>query len=340
MILIKAPLRLSFFGGGSDIPAHFMTHGGATLSATFDKFVYVSLMRTPQPHIKVAYSSTEYADTLEGVRHDIVREALREYQILSHIEISSFADIPTVGTGLGASSAFTVALVAGLERLTQPPTAGGSIPSAYHLATQAAKIELDCVKSPIGYQDHIAAAYGGLLSTKYFPQQNNQDGNHASAPFTVQRLFTSVSAPFLFDCLFLVKTPNRQVSANVILSAGMQPIQVQRLAEIAQCAKSCVQRNEVQTFGELLRECWELKKESNPKVTTPDIDAIYQRGLDAGVLGGKLLGAGGGGYLLLCAQTPEHKVELQRGIFVNDVWYNVSLTHTGAEIVYDDTRMP
>lgn len=333
MILVKAPLRLSFFGGGSDIPAHFLTYGGATLSATFDKFVYVSLMRTPQPHIKVAYSSTEYANTLEDVRHDIVREALREYKISSHLEISSFADIPTVGTGLGASSAFTVALVAGLERLTQPPTASWSIPSSYHLVRQAAKIELDRVKSPIGYQDHIAAAYGGLLLAEYFPQKNNPDN-----PFAVQRLFTRVLSPTIFDCLFLVKMPERQVSANVILSGGMQSIQVQRLTEVAKHAKSCVQQNNIQGFGELLHECWQLKKQANPNITTPEIDAVYQRSIDAGVLGGKLLGAGGGGYLLLCAQTPEHKAELQRDIFANDLWYNVALTHDGAEIVYDDTR--
>ena len=332
MILVKAPLRLSFFGGGSDIPTHFLAHGGTTLSATFDKFVYVSLMRTPQPHIKVAYSSTQYATTLEDVKHDIVREALREYKISSHLEISSFADIPTVGTGLGASSAFTVALVAGLERLTQPPTAQ-SIPSPYHLVRQAAKIELDRVKSPIGYQDHIAAAYGGLLLAEYFPQKNNPDN-----PFAVQRLFTRVSSPTIFDCLFWVKMPERQVSANVILSEGMQSAQVQRLAEIAKHAKNCVQQNHIRDFGELLHACWQLKKQANPNITTPEIDAVYQRSIDAGVLGGKLLGAGGGGYLLLCAQTPEHKAELQRDIFANDQWYNVALTPAGAEVVYDDTR--
>ncbi len=333
MILIKAPLRLSFFGGGSDIPTHFLTHGGATLSATFDKFVYVSLMRTPQPHIKVAYSSTEYANTLEDVRHDIVRESLREYKISSHLEISSFADIPTVGTGLGASSAFTVALVAGLERLTQPPEVTWSIPSPYHLVRQAVKIELDRTKSPIGYQDHIAAAYGGLLLAEYFPQKSNPDD-----PFTVQRLFTRVSTLSLFDCLFLVKMPNRRLSANVILSGGMQSAQVQRLTQIAKYAKNCIQQNDISTFGKLLHECWQLKKQANSNVTTPEIDAIYQRSIDAGVLGGKLLGAGGGGHLLLCAQTPEHKAELQREVFANDTWYNVALTQTGAEVVYDDTR--
>ena len=164
MILVRAPLRLSFFGGGSDIPSHFLKYGGATLSATFDKFVYAAIMTTPQPHIKVAYSTTEYANTVEDVKHDIVREALRHYHIANHIEISSFADIPTVGTGLGASSAFNVALVTGLERLQRV----WSSPSVTELISTAAHIELNMVKSPIGYQDHIAAAQGGMVFARYF----------------------------------------------------------------------------------------------------------------------------------------------------------------------------
>jgi len=321
MILVRAPLRLSFFGGGSDIPSHFLKYGGATLSATFDKFIYVALITTPQSHIKVTYSTTEYATTVDAVKHDIVREALRHYHIPSHIEISSFADIPTLGTGLGASSAFNVALVAGLERLRR------TYPSTRELISTAAHIELDQVQSPIGYQDHIAAAQGGMIFARYHADSESQ------YPFVVE------SAPLwaeLFDCLFLVKMPARRVSANDLLQQGMRPTNVARLAEMAYQGKDCLERKDIAGFGALLHDAWQEKKQAHPDITTDEIDRVYDIARTLGILGGKLLGAGNGGYLLLCAPNRETKERVQATIGPALTWYNVQPITTGVTIVYDD----
>lgn len=327
MILVRVPLRLSFFGGGSDIPAYFEQHGGATLSATFDKWVYASIMPTPQPHVKVSYSETEYHASADDVRHSIVREALRWFRISRHIEISSFADIPTVGTGLGASSAFNVALVAGLERFKDQTTRP---PSPSWITHIAGNIEIGKVGSPIGYQDHVAAAYGGMLFTEY-----HRAGTH-SEMFTVTRLSTNAQA--LFDCLFLVKMPARQISANQILQSGMSEPHVAQLVKHAHRAKAIVAQNDIPAFGSLLHDAWEEKKQMHGSITTPEIDDAYTRARYAGILGGKLLGAGNGGYLLLCARTPEDKVRIQHQVFGRETWYNVNPTNIGAEIVYDDTK--
>lgn len=326
MILVRAPLRLSFFGGGSDIPSHFLQYGGATLSATFDKFVYAAITPTPQAHIKVTYSTTEYATSVSDVRHDIVREGLRYYHIDNHLEVSSFADIPTVGTGLGASSAFNVALVAGLERLR--PTADTLTPS--QLVSVAAHIELNRVGSPIGYQDHIAAAHGGMIFTKYFSGDDS-----STAPFDIEPLPVF---PELFDCLFLVKMPVRRVSANVILQQGMKPSNVSRLVHMAYQGKLLCKQKDIRGFGELLHQSWEEKKQAHPDITTDDIDAAYNRARNAGVLGGKLLGAGSGGYLLLCAANVESKQHIQNTAFHDMEWYNVKPVSSGVKVVYDDTN--
>lgn len=325
MILVKAPLRLSFFGGGSDIPAYFAHHGGATLSATFDKYVYAAVMRTPQSHIKVAYSTTEYATNVLDVKHDIVREALRLYGVSSHIEITSFADIPTIGTGLGASSAFNVALVVALDRFVHQTRRRDLL----QVIDTAAHIELTQVGAPIGYQDHIAAALGGVLFVEYsttFP---------LNRPFKVKRILTSARHE-LFECLFLVKVPTRHVSANTILTQGLRPQIVDNLVSMAYDAKEYLEHGNFIEFGRLLHESWEEKKRANDLITTPEIDALYQKARNAGVLGGKLLGAGNGGYFLLCAESPDAKRYLQNHMFSHEEWYNVRPAVTGAEIVYED----
>jgi D-glycero-alpha-D-manno-heptose-7-phosphate kinase len=327
MILVRAPLRLSFFGGGSDIPAYFEQHGGATLSATFDKWVYASLMPTPQPHVKVSYSQTEYHASADEVQHSIVREALRWFRVQRHIEISSFADIPTVGTGLGASSAFNVALVAGLERFKDKTTRP---PSPAWITHIAGNIEIGKVGSPIGYQDHIAAAYGGMLFAEY-----HRVGS-CSEMFTVTRLPIDTRA--LFDCLFLVKMPSRQISANQILRGGMSEPHVAQLVKHAHRAKAIIAQNDIPAFGSLLHDAWEEKKQMHGSITTPEIDDAYTRARRAGVLGGKLLGAGNGGYLLLCAPSLKDKLRIQHQVFGHETWYNVYPTMNGVEIVYDDSR--
>lgn len=325
MILAKAPLRLSFFGGSSDIPSHFYDHGGATLSAAFDKWVYAAVMHTPTPHVKVAYSTTEYHDTSSQVKHDIVREVLQWYGIYQHIEISSFADIPTVGTGLGASSAFNVALFAALERYKY---AIQTLDKSW-VARTTSMIETEKVGSPIGYQDHIAATYGGMVYTEYHKRHTQ------TAPFSVTPL---TIPPGLFDCLCLVQMPHRQISANDMLKQSRKPEDVARLAQMARHARVLIEQEDLLGFGALLHDAWEQKKALHANITTTDIDDAYTRARHAGALGGKLLGAGNGGYLLLCAKSKDHKDYILRTAFPNAVYYHVAPDTKGVEIVYDDVH--
>ena len=339
MILVKAPLRLSFFGGGSDIPAHYETHGGATLSVTFNKYVYVAVMSTPLPHIKLSYSKTEYATSPAELQHDIVAESLRYFDATSHIEITSFADIPTVGTGLGASSAFTVCLSHALMAYKMPHIDAGNFdPTLTRLHAQ--HIELTRVKSPIGIQDHIAAAHGGFLFAQY--------GVHAGTPRHGVQIKTldDMSQSILHGarwnelaaCLFLVQMPERTVSANEILKTPMPVSEINHLADLARQATQYVSLRDIYSFGRLLNDAWQIKRTLHPAISTSHIDTVYQQGLEFGLLGGKLLGAGNGGYLLFCAPDPHLALRAQRELYRDYTCYPVSFDYTGVRIVYDDRR--
>lgn len=339
MILVKAPLRLSFFGGGSDIPAHYETYGGATLSVTFNKYVYVAVMSTPLSHIKLSYSKTEYASSPAELQHDIVAESLRYFGANSHIEITSFADIPTVGTGLGASSAFTVCLSHALLAYKMPHVSAENLDPTY-TRLHAEHIELDRVKSPIGIQDHIAAAHGGFLFAQY--------GVHAGTPrYGVQFKTLGELSPSavhgarwdeLAACLFLVQMPERTVSANEILKTPLPASQINDLADLARRATRYVALRDIHSFGRLLNDAWQIKRTLHPAISTSHIDTVYQQGLDFGLLGGKLLGAGNGGYLLFCAPTPQLALQAQQELYRDYTCYPVSFDYNGVRIVYDDRR--
>lgn len=329
MILVKAPLRLSFFGGGSDIPAHFLEHGGATLSVTFDKYVYVAVMSTPMSHIKLSYSKTEYVTHPDELQHDIVRAALNYFCLSSHVEITSFADIPTVGTGLGASSAFAVCLTRALEAF-RLPTSHDVTFDAMTTQEHAQHIELNLVGSPIGYQDHVASAHGGFVYANY-----SQTGTRIAH---LGEFSSSNRWDELADCLFLVKMPERTISANDILKTPMPTSQVNDLAQMAHLATVLAARRDITAFGKLLHDAWEIKRQLHPSITTTDIDAAYQRGLAFGLLGGKLLGAGNGGFLIMCASSPEQALLARTQLYADYLTYPVSFDYEGVRVVYDDRR--
>ena len=168
MILAKAPLRVSFFGGGSDIPTHFAQWGGATISTAIDKYVYVAVMHTPHNHIKISYSKQECVEHVDEIQNEIVRNALKFFGIKSNIEITSFADIPTIGNGLGGSSAFTCALVKALSAYLDYEYV-----NPYGLAKTACHIEIDLCGWKIGMQDQFASAFGGMNYIQYANKLSN-----------------------------------------------------------------------------------------------------------------------------------------------------------------------
>lgn len=311
MILSKAPLRVSFFGGGSDIPAHFLNHGGATLSTAIDKYVYVSVIGTPQPHIKLTYSKLEVVSSVDDIQNEIVRNALKYFGIKSNIEITSFADIPTIGSGLGGSSAFTCALVAALSRYLEYDV------DAYKIAQIACHIEINMCGWRIGYQDQYASAFGGFNYIEY--------KNLGSASVTkVQKLCE-------LDSLYLIPTKIERHSTKVLNSINFDE-KTALICELAEYAK----RNKdkfltPKQLGSELKKCWEIKKMLDGGVSNDKIDKLYTDALEKGAIGGKLLGAGGGGYLMVVADHPAARKHFrQTGAM------KINIAEEGAKVVYED----
>jgi D-glycero-alpha-D-manno-heptose-7-phosphate kinase len=291
MIVTKTPLRVSFFGGGSDVEAYYSKRPGAVLSVTINSFVRIALQRVSPLHIKAMYSEVEQVTNPSFLKHDRIRECLRYFGIKSNLEIASFADIPTKGTGLGSSSTFTVGLIKALAAYTDTSL------SRYELAEIASTIEIDGCGERIGKQDQYAAAFGGFNYMAF-----DADGIEVT-PVHINPSTKSLLSNNLL-CFFTGQTR----SASTILDQQVTRLEQRdtdtlfytgELAQLAGVSKDLLQKGKVQEFGELLDDAWKLKRSISTSISNPIIDQMYEDAIKAGALGGKLLGAGGGGYLLV-----------------------------------------
>ena len=316
MILAKAPLRVSFFGGGSDIPTHFATWGGATISTAIDKYVYVAVMHTPHNHIKVSYSKQECVEHVDEIQNDIVRNALKFFGIKSNIEITSFADIPTIGNGLGGSSAFTCALVKALSAHL-----GYEYINPYGVAKTACHIEIDLCGWKIGMQDQFASAFGGMNYIEYA----NELGN---GRVDVKRMDSNS----IENYMILIPTNVEHHAAKILdnINFETKTFVIRELANMAELQGN--QPVNVHTYGQLLNSAWMLKKQMNDDISNTDIDSMYDRCKEAGAFGAKLLGAGGGGYMLALTDSKN----TIRKEFSDRTCLDVGISHEGARIVYRD----
>lgn len=316
MILAKAPLRVSFFGGGSDIPTHFATWGGATISTAIDKYVYVAVMHTPHNHIKVSYSKQECVEDIEDLQNDIVKNALKFFGIKSNIEITSFADIPTIGNGLGGSSAFTCALIKALSAYL-----GYEYVNPYGVAKTACHIEIDLCGWKIGMQDQFASAFGGMNYIEYA----NELG---SGRIDVKRMDSNA----IENYMILIPTNVEHHAAKILdnINFETKTFVIRELGQMA--TMQSTQPVNINTYGHLLNSAWILKKQMNDAVSTDDIDSMYDRCKAAGAYGAKLLGAGGGGYML--ALTDSKSAIRQE--FSDRTCLDVGISHEGARVVYRD----
>jgi D-glycero-alpha-D-manno-heptose-7-phosphate kinase len=316
MILAKAPLRVSFFGGGSDIPAHFAHWGGATISTAIDKYVYVAVMHTPHDHIKVSYSKQECVENVEDLQNEIVKNALKFFGIKSNIEITSFADIPTIGNGLGGSSAFTCALVKALSAYL-----GFEYVNPYLIAKTACHIEIDLCGWKIGMQDQFASAFGGMNYIQYA----NELGN---GRVDVKRLDSNA----IENYMILIPTNVEHHAAKILdnINFEAKTFIIRQMADMADMQGT--QQVNINTYGQLLDSAWILKKQMSAEISNSDIDIMYDRCKDAGAYGAKLLGAGGGGYML--ALTDSKSAIRQE--FSDRTCLDVGISHEGARVVYRD----
>ena len=313
MILAKAPLRVSFFGGGSDIPAHFEKWGGATISTAINSYVYVAVMHTPHDHIKISYSKQELVTNVDDIQNEIVRNALKFFGIKSNIEITSFADIPTIGNGLGGSSAFTCALIKALSAYL-----GYEYVNPYLIAKTACHIEIDLCGWKIGMQDQFASAFGGM---NYIEYSN-------SGRIDVKRLDTMA----IENYMILIPTNVEHHAAKILDSINFEAktFTIRELARIAEMQST--QLVNPFDYGRLLDSAWILKKQMSAEISSSDIDIMYDRCKDAGAYGAKLLGAGGGGYMLAITDSKE----MIRREFSDRTCLDVGIAHEGARVVYRD----
>jgi D-glycero-alpha-D-manno-heptose-7-phosphate kinase len=300
MIITKTPFRISFVGGGSDLRAFYQEHQGAVLSTSINKYMYISSHRFFEPDkIRLKYSKTETVESMSEISHPIFREALKQFDIQGGIELSSIADVPS-GTGMGSSSSFTVGLLHNLYAVK------GMHVSKEQLAAEACAIEIERLKEPIGKQDQYAAAYGGLNIIRF-----NTDES-----VTVENIYLKNEIRARLDENLIMFYTGSQRKANEILSeqqsntkAADKMATLIQMTKLVDDLKHALTSGQLDDFGKIMHENWLLKKGLASKISNNDIDDAYAIAMKNGALGGKLLGAGGGGFLLFyCEKEKQAKL--------------------------------
>jgi len=288
LIIIQTPLRISFFGGGTDFASFYQEEGGVVLSSAIDKYIFVTVKPRFDKKLRVGYTMTEMADHIDEIHHELIRESLRKTGISEGIEITTMGDIPSAGSGLGSSSTVTVGALHALYTLQ------GEIVPAKELAKQACEIEIDILGKPIGIQDQYIAAFGGVRLLEISPEGEVCPRRIVLDP-SVERT--------LNENLMLFYTGISRKSAR-ILSEQKNNIHeritvLRELKQMAYVATQALQVCNLDDFGWLLDESWRLKKSLASQISNDTIDELYSKARAAGALGGKITGAGGGGFLLL-----------------------------------------
>jgi D-glycero-alpha-D-manno-heptose-7-phosphate kinase len=297
VIVIQAPLRISFLGGGTDFEDFYTNHSGATLSTAINKYVFVIIKERFDDMICVNYSKRERVKKVDQLRHELVREAMKLSGIEKGIEITTLADIPAEGTGLGSSSSITVALLHALY------TYCGELPTAETLANQACRIEIDILGKPIGIQDQNIAAYGNMRFMSF-----NGDCTKVE---TIK--LSPEDKGRLDDSLLLFYTGVTRKSESVLseqkTNINQQLETLSAMRDLAYKAKDAILAGAFDEFGSLMHQGWEFKKKLASGISNHRIDELYDAALQAGALGGKITGAGGGGFLLLyCPREKQDEV--------------------------------
>jgi D-glycero-alpha-D-manno-heptose-7-phosphate kinase len=288
MIITQTPLRISFFGGGTDFKEFYQQEEGAVLSSAIDKSIFVIVKRRYDRLIRVGYTRTELVERVEEVQHELIREALRVTGIHEQIEVGTLGDIPSTGSGLGSSSTVTVGVLNALYSYINRPQ------SLEVLAQKACEIEIERLGKPIGKQDQYIAAYGGLQFIRFLP-----DEGVLIEPLKLQDaiLHKLNQQLMLYDthCSRKAETVLVEQRANIKERIAV----LQQMKEMAYLGKDLLERGALEEFGHLLHEGWMLKKSLASRISNPALDQLYDRARQAGAIGGKITGAGGGGFLLL-----------------------------------------
>jgi D-glycero-alpha-D-manno-heptose-7-phosphate kinase len=296
MIMTRSPLRISLGGGGTDLPSYYEEHSGFLVAAAIDKYVYILMHHRFVPRILLKYSQMEEAERIEDIKHPLIRESLRllGWENLS-LEITSMADIPA-GTGLGSSGSFTTALLKALHVQKKNLVDPGE------LAEQACHIEIDILKEPVGKQDQYIAAYGGITCFRFMP-----NGQVEAWPLKIsQRTLYDMEDHLLLFFTGYTRSAGQILQEQNVKSKQHDPNMVANLhfvKQIGRDIKEALERDDLQQFGKLMNTHWEYKKRRSTSMSNDRINRWYDLAIKNGALGGKLIGAGGGGFLMfLCEE--------------------------------------
>jgi len=301
MILTRAPFRIPLGGGGTDLPSYYSKYGGFIFSATINKYMYICINRPAADDlIRIKYSKSETIDSIKEIKHELVRESLRHTGIKDNIEIASMADVPA-GTGLGSSGSYLVGLLKGLHELKRENI------STQELAEEACRIEIDILKKPVGKHDKYLAAFGGFTVMDI-----DKDGKVKVSRANLSRdiiealenklvlYFTGVSR----DSSTILSEQNAQAKIKESEVAKC----LTRIKEIGMEIRDSLEKGDLRNFGILMDEHWQTKKRMSNKISNPKIDNLYELAKKNGVLGGKIMGAGGGGFFLFCCEGDKKKL--------------------------------
>lgn len=329
MWISKTPLRASFLGGGTDYPSHFRSHPGAVLGGTIDKHVYIQalpLAPIAEQKFRVTYRTTESVDTIDEIRHPVIRETLKLHGWTDPLNIATMSDLPG-GTGLGSSSAFTVGFINLLHRMR------GKELTRYELASQAIHMEQVILNENVGVQDQIHAAFGGLARYEF-----------SGDTFSIEPLRLTTSRLSLINRSMILVYTGAQRSASAVLQSqeartksGSNADYLREMYEMTRVGTAILESEgddlaALGRFAELLDHGWKLKQQLSTAVTTSAIDDLYKAGKELGAKGGKLLGAGGGGFVLFMVDPDLHPAFEER--FGKENIIPISMTNGGSTVAW------
>ena len=305
MIISRTPFRISFFGGGTDYPVWYRAHGGAVLSTTINKYCHITARYLPpffEHRSRIVWSRIEQVRTVDDIQHPSVRACLKLLNVTQGVEVHHDGDLPA-RTGLGSSSSFTVGLLHALYGLQ------GVMPGRMRLAREAIHVEQELLQEHVGSQDQVIAAFGGLNRISF----TGQDAFEVSPVIVSESRLAALQDHLMLYFTGLSRTAS-DVAAEQIRATERKHAELRRMYEMVDEAIALLQgTDDLAAFGRLLDEAWRLKRGLTDKISTTQIDEMYEAARRAGAIGGKLLGAGGGGFLLLCAR-PEDQPRVQEAL--------------------------